>query len=242
MSDSGRLAREQEFHNEAFSKDKRSQTNKYYNSANKGKDYYHQVLWENIGKEKILLYGCGKGGPAMLLAKKGAVVSAIDISDWAIEESKRNAKKEQLAIDFQVMDAENLSYSDNLFDKICGSGILHHLNVEKAYNEIRRTLKRNGKAVFFEPLGHNFLINLYRNFTPSLRTEDEHPLLMKDIELAKKYFKQVEVSHFNLFATFGAFLPVLSSSLHKLDSFLFSKFSFLKRYSWIVVLEFSDPR
>lgn len=38
---------------------------------------------------------------------------------------------------------------------------------------------------FSEPLGHNPIINWYRNRTPEMRTEDEHPLLIKDIEFAK---------------------------------------------------------
>lgn len=42
--------------------------------------------------------------------------------------------------------------------------------------------------MFFEPLGHNLLINLYRRLTPELRTEDEHPLVACDLERLVNYF------------------------------------------------------
>jgi hypothetical protein len=38
-----------------------------------------------------------------------------------------------------------------------------------------------GWALFSEPLGHNPLVNWYRNRTPEQRTEDEHPLLLSSI-------------------------------------------------------------
>src|SRR3546814_19701179 len=43
-----------------------------------------------------------------------------------------------------------------------------------------RVLRPGGRAVFIEPLGLNPAIELYRRFTPSARTPDEHPLLRRD--------------------------------------------------------------
>ncbi len=86
------------------------------------------------------------------------------------------------------MDAENLKFNDHTFDLVYGSGILHHLSIEKAIVEIKRVLKKDGRAIFYEPLGHNIFINIFRLLTPSLRSEDEHPLLIKDLELIKRTF------------------------------------------------------
>jgi ubiquinone/menaquinone biosynthesis C-methylase UbiE len=64
------------------------------------------------------------------------------------------------------MNAEATTFPDNSFDLICGSSILHHLNLDKACAEIRRILRPDGGAVFIEPLGHNPLINMFRKLTP----------------------------------------------------------------------------
>ena len=86
------------------------------------------------------------------------------------------------------MDAEELKFNESSFDLICEIGILHYLKLEKAYSELQRVVKKDGVALFIEPLGHNPFIKLYRKLTPRLRTLDEHPLLSKDLILAKKYF------------------------------------------------------
>lgn len=242
MNTEERLEREKQFHNETFSSDSRKAAKKYYASANLSKEFYRELISKNVQGKKVLEYGCGPGSAAFDLAKMGAEVFAIDISDVAIKQTNEQAKREGLAIDCRVMDAENLDFEDQTFDLICGSGILHHLDLERAYKELHRTLKPNGKTVFFEPLGHNPIINLYRNFTPAMRTEDEHPLLMDDIKLAENYFNQVNSNHFNLLATAASFLPVLSGVLNRVDKFLFRTLPFLKKHSWITILEFSKPK
>lgn len=242
MSTEERLTREKEFHNETFSKNSRKAAKKYYKSASVSKEFYHSLISENVKNKKVLEYGCGPGSAAFDLARSGALVFAIDISDVAIQLAKDQAKEEDLEIDFQVMDAENLTFNDNSFDVICGSGILHHLDLTKAYSELNRVLSEDGKTVFFEPLGHNPIINLYRLLTPSMRTEDEHPLLMKDIIYAEEFFEGIQVHHFNLLATVASFIPSLSRVLNKTDGFIFQQFPFLRKYSWIAVLEFSKPK
>ena len=65
------------------------------------------------------------------------------------------------------------------FDIVYGTGILHHLEINKCLNEIHRILKPDGNLLFVEPLGTNPLINLYRKFTPNSRSKDEHPFTKK---------------------------------------------------------------
>lgn len=241
MNKEKRLQSEKEFHNETFAQNSRAAVKKYYKSANKSKTKYRELISEEIEGKYVLEYGCGPGSAAFDLAKLGAKVTAIDISDVAIEMAQKKAKAEDLKIEFHVMDAENLQFENDSFDLICGSGILHHLNLSDSYKEINRTLKPAGRAVFFEPLGHNPIINAYRMLTPKMRTDDEHPLLMKDLEYAKEFFSQVDAYHYNLTSIIGSFIPILTPVLNKTDAFLFKNFRFLRRYSWIVVLQFCNP-
>lgn len=150
--------------------------------------------------------------------------------------------------DFKVMNAESLDFPAAHFDRIIGSAIIHHLELNQAYQEIVRCLKPGGKAIFIEPLGHNPIINLYRYLTPKLRTQDEHPLMLADIQLAQKYFGQVKVRYYHMLSI-GAvifrktflFKPVLNV-LDGVDAALFAVFPFLKRYAWMSVIELSEPK
>ena len=45
--------------------------------------------------------------------------------------------------------------------------------------------------MFVEPLGHHPLITADRRRTPALRTIDEHPLLLGDLEQAREQFRAV---------------------------------------------------
>ena len=96
----------------------------------------------------------------------------------AIEQAIEHARAEGLEdrLTFRVMDAEQLEFADDSFNLVCGSGVLHHLDLNRAYAEVARVLEPTGIGVFEEPLGHNPAINAYRRRTPEMRTVDEHPL------------------------------------------------------------------
>lgn len=239
----GRLDREKEFHNEAFATGKRKSVKKYYSTTDISKRFYREQIHKDVDGRKVLEYGCGPGSQAFTLAEEGAEVYAIDISDVAIKQTQEEAKARNLEIHCSVMDAENLTFPDDSFDLVCGSGILHHLDLEKAYPELKRALKPGGRSIFFEPMGYNPLINLYRKMTPSIRTEDEHPLLMEDFELAENYFDNVQPHYFHLTSLFSSFIPgtglrkMASKPLHSIDRVLIERVPFFRKYSWIVVVE-----
>ena len=81
---------------------------------------------------------------------------------------------------------------------------MHHLDLEKAFSETCRVLRKDGVLIFREPLGTNPLFQLYRALTPSARTDDERPFTFKDLSLMRSSF------HFELVEWYG-FLSVLSA-------------------------------
>lgn len=86
------------------------------------------------------------------------------------------------------MDANKLEFDENKFDMIIGRNILHHLNFNQALDEIKRTLKPNGRMYFLEPLAVNPVGNVVRWATPHARTLDEKPLGYEEIaELNKRF-------------------------------------------------------
>jgi SAM-dependent methyltransferase len=240
--------RERAFHNQAFAQGTRESVGSYYNYIDNSTTCFRQILARHSAdSSRVLEYGCGQGSHAFYLAGRGAVVTGIDLSDVAIDQGRERARREGLDITFRVMDAERLDFQDDAFDLICGVAILHHLDLHKAFSEVARTLRPDGIAVFFEPLGHNPLINLYRRFTPRLRTIDEHPLLMEDLQRIDAYFNTVELCFFNLQALLA--LPfrrlrgfkTIFHTLDAADQMLFRMAPFTKRYAWQVIMSLSSP-
>jgi SAM-dependent methyltransferase len=248
-----KIAKEKKFHNVVFGGDNeaRLRANEKFYSITEGIILeYRRVLLSHCLKKDILEYGCGLSSYSFWLAHNGAKsAKGIDISEVAIEQATQRSKDEGLShkMEFIVMDAERLTFEDNKFDLICGNGIIHHLELNRAYAELARTVRADGHVVFTEPLGHNFLINLYRKLTPGIRTEDEHPLMMKDIRLAEKYFRSVETKYFYL-ATLAAspfrkhrFFRPLVKCLDAIDRVLFTILPFLKKQAWMAVIVLKDP-
>jgi SAM-dependent methyltransferase len=140
------------------------------------------------------------------------------------------------------MNAEELTFADDSFDFIFGTGILHHLDLNRAYQELSRVLRPNGVALFIEPLGHNPIINAYRNRTPDARTDDEHPLLRKDLHLAREYFSTAAIHSSGLLSL--AAVPFGNQATGRMardiltvaDKILL-KMPVLRWQAWIAVLE-----
>jgi ubiquinone/menaquinone biosynthesis C-methylase UbiE len=241
---SSRQQRERDFHNDTFARNTRAPAAKFYEIHRASRDAYARQIHERPDDTDVLEYGCGRGSAAFDLAAAGARVTGIDISDVAIDQATARAAELGVAdrSSFLVMDAERLACADASFDLVCGTSILHHLDLDHAYGEIARVLRPGGHGVFLEALGHNPLINLYRRRTPLLRTVDEHPLRVGDLELARRYFSGVSLQYFNLASLAAlplrrrAAFPAVADALERLDQLLFRRIPYLRRHAWMAVL------
>ena len=239
-----RVQKEAEYHDKRFEDEKgRAGVRKFYTITDSSKAFYKNFLRTHCNKKAVLEYGCGTGSNIGLLLDNGASVTGIDISRVAIEKATQQFIGVSSAkLSLQVMNAEELEFLNDSFDLICGTGILHHLNLANAFKELSRTLKPDGVAIFVEPLGHNPLINLYRKMTPDYRTEDEHPLIQRDFQILKSYFQKVELNYFHLCTIFAVpfrktkIFNLLSTALNKLDQFLFKTLPGISKYAWQVVI------
>jgi SAM-dependent methyltransferase len=213
---------------------------------------YHATRSSRPGQPaRILEYGSGVGSySALALAEAGYPSVGIDLSPASVRRSQERAAElhPDVPIEYRAMNAESLDFEDDTFDLVCGNGILHHLDLERAYSEVARVLKPDGVAVFSEPLGENPLINLYRRLTPGQRTEDEHPLTRADVELARRWFDDLHVRYFHLTAL--AATPLRKTSvfeptlrfLDRVDRTLFERVEGARRFAWVVVYRVSAPR
>ena len=199
----------------------------------------------------MLDYCCGDGGVSVFLAKHGADVVGIDISETSIENCRQAAIREGADgnVTFCVMDAENMvGFDDDFFDIIMCMGVLHHLDLSLAFPELARVLKPDGEILCGEPLAYNPLIQWYRKRTPHLRTEweAEHILTFRDLDLAQKFFGRVDVKFFHL-ATLAAvpfrnspWFDTLLGLLEALDEVIL-KWPIVQTQAWRMLFTLSRP-
>jgi SAM-dependent methyltransferase len=190
---------------------------------------------------RILDLGCGHGMASVVLARRGARVTACDLSAGYLAEVAARARANGVAIQRVQLDGDRLPFGDGSFDRIWGNAILHHLNVEKAGREIYRVLVPGGLAVLCEPWGENPLLNTARMLFPysgKHRTPDEQPLRRHDIRALEMNFPRVEQRGFQFLSmvrrTFPS--PFLVGWLDRCDARLLAWFPGLQQYCRYMLL------
>ncbi len=234
--------REKDFHNKLQSKTKGRFENIFYKAiSNCGEDFLI-FLKKNAQNSEILDYGCGIGSSVEKVIKYNPKkITGIDISEISIEKAKKKAKELNIDITYKVDNCEKTSLEQNSFDIVYGTGILHHLEIDKCLDEIYRVLKSKGDLLFIEPLGTNPIINLYRKLTPKSRSKDEHPLTKKDFEYMNKKFIDVKIKYYGFLTLifFPFYKSPKDSKFFKLlvvfDQFLF-KFRLFQLFAWSVLI------
>src|SRR6516162_6428857 len=96
-----------------------------------------------IGGSDVLDVCTGHGVLALAATERGAKVSAVDFSEAMVAAARRNAP----SVDCRQGDAQDLPYPDNTFDAVvCGYGILHVPEPDRALAEMRRVLRPGGRV------------------------------------------------------------------------------------------------
>lgn len=253
MSDDAIKAREREFHDhlrgdlQPTGDPKYTAYRKWYAAGSGGREWMMSWLRGHVPGKRVLDYACGSGGTGVEIARMGPMkVVGIDISPRSIAAAKLAAEHEGVNVEFIVMDAERTTFQDETFDIVVCSGVLHHMELGRAYPEIARVLKPNGHVIALEALGHNPLINWYRRRTPYLRSPDEHPLLVGDLALARQSFREVDVRYFSLLALLAApfwrtrLLGPLKTLLVAADRVLL-RVPFVQRQAWMAGMVMRAP-
>jgi ubiquinone/menaquinone biosynthesis C-methylase UbiE len=240
-----RVLREKEWHNQTFGTNIRSSMRKFYSiNINKNK-IFKELVYNELDRNNIMLldYGCGTGNSLIGICDKISSGIGIDISEARIEKAKSLAKDKGIKnLDFFVMDATNTVFPNETFDIICGSAILHHLDLESSLNELKRILKPTGKCFFQEPLNTNPFIFLYRKLTPFARTKDEQPLGRKDIKIIRTVFPNMEISYYSFCTLFAVLFRKskhfsnIVKILFFIDEIILNKRSLLKWLAWVCIL------
>jgi SAM-dependent methyltransferase len=147
--------------------------------------------------KRVLELGSGAGEGAVYFALQGAHVVATDISVGMLDVVERVAAIHGVTVERQACSAEDLSaLPDASVDLIYGANVLHHVDVTRCLDEVKRVLKYGGMACFWDPVAHNPVINVYRRMANKVRTEDEHPIRRGDMKLFAERFRSVQKRFF----------------------------------------------
>lgn len=94
---------------------------------------------------RVLDVACGTGNLALPAARRGAVVTGVDIAPNLIEQARENAKREGLNVQFDEGDVENLPYADASFDAVVTMfGAMFAPRPDITASEITRVVRPGG--------------------------------------------------------------------------------------------------
>ena len=101
-----------------------------------------------LNKKIVLDLGCGFGASSIILSKHVKKLYAIDLTNMAIKNAKKNLKINNINnVKAYQMDAENLKFKNNFFDFVFSWGVIHHsYKPEKILKNIKSKLKSNGSC------------------------------------------------------------------------------------------------
>ena len=138
--------------------------------------------------------GCGEGYNTRIAAKRGAIMSAIDISETFIKYAKETEESEPLGINYQISNAVDLPFPNDHFDFIIATmSLMDIADHKKSLAEVFRVLKPNG---FFQfSISHPVTTGKWeweRDETEKIRSSDGSLQPRKIGLIIKDYFKRVK--------------------------------------------------
>jgi len=151
----------------------------------------------DVRGKRLLDIGAGLGESSVFFALQGAQVTMADISPGMVQTGRELARRYGVEVEGIVTGAEDLAVAAESFDYVYIANTIHHVRDRDAlFQKIHRALKPGGFFFSYDPLAYNPAINVYRRIATEVRTEDEIPLKIADLRLARKYFPQVQHREF----------------------------------------------
>jgi ubiquinone/menaquinone biosynthesis C-methylase UbiE len=190
----------------------------------------------------VLELGCGAGDLSLELLRRGARLTALDVSPRMVELARARTGAD---VHFVVAAAERTGLPDASFDRVVGKWVLHHVDVTAAAVEIHRVLRPGGRAVFFENQDRNALLRVARRRLWGagrltwVGTQDETPLSRADFATLARTFGALELAYPS-FYFFEALSRALGHRVHGplqgLDALVWSRLPAVRPWSWHVLI------
>jgi SAM-dependent methyltransferase len=147
--------------------DRRFLDSAYYAGGADGTPFGRFLRRRDVSGKAVLEVGCGMGTHAAMIAQAGARLTAIDITERAVESTRRRFELFGLSGRIRRGDAEDLPFEDDTFDMVWSWGVIHHSrSTERCLREITRVLRPGGRVVFMVYYRPSFVYYLHCGFIP----------------------------------------------------------------------------
>jgi 2-polyprenyl-3-methyl-5-hydroxy-6-metoxy-1,4-benzoquinol methylase len=162
-------------------------------------EYAFHLLGDVRGKV-VLDLGCGSGESTVPLAKRGARVIGMDISPDLIELAKKRVQIAGVEAELTVRSAYETGLQDQSVDVIFCMSLVHHLEIPRVREEMRRILAGNGYVILKEPVRFSKGYAALRNLLPSHAdiSDAEHPLTREELQNLLQGFVVEGLRYFRL--------------------------------------------
>ena len=173
------------------------------------------LIKKNSKNRNIVDFGSGTGRLTIPLLKNGFTVTSVDISNKSLLNLHHNAAK----IKKQKRLKTRLTLPENS-NTICGTDILHHIDLKNYFPLFYQSLKKNGFIIFSEPnilnIGWSLFISLFLDW----RVE-------KGI---------LQINYFNLINKLkeAGFKDIKITGLFLFPPMLFNRISFLQKINLLI--------
>jgi 2-polyprenyl-3-methyl-5-hydroxy-6-metoxy-1,4-benzoquinol methylase len=179
-----------------------AQINRYLNPPSDtpyGLEYAFYLLGDIRGKI-VLDLGCGKGENLVPLALRGAEVRGLDLSPDLLAWAKKRISTARVKADLIAGSAYHTGLPDESVDVIFCIALIHHLEITRVRDEMRRILKKTGFIVLSEPIRFSRSYDRVRKLLQPRRniSEYEHPLTRSELEAMTSGFLMEQTRYFRL--------------------------------------------
>jgi ubiquinone/menaquinone biosynthesis C-methylase UbiE len=170
----------------------------------------YEWIFDHFPKQEnlnILELGCGTG--LFWLANRNNTVKSwsiilSDYSEGMLETTRNSLSRLSYNFKYEVVNAEDIKYSDNTFDIILANNMLYHIqDRDTAINNISRILKNTGVFIA-STMGrddlfdlHNYLYTFLENKNNKFKFREYSFSLDNGMEQLTKYFKNVALEKYD---------------------------------------------
>ncbi len=188
------------------------------------RSHRHLLPWiHSMEKGKTVLeIGCGVGLDSYEMAQHGLQVTAVDLTEVAIQTVQTRFQDNGLTGTFQTANAEDLPFPDNNFDYVYSFGVLHHAaDTEQCIKEVYRVTKPGGTSLIMLYNRHSLNEIVHRILRVPFEEKDEQcPVVrrytVKEIHTMFKQFSDVNVDVDYLYGEgYGVFFRLTPIWLYK---------------------------
>jgi SAM-dependent methyltransferase len=152
----------------------------------------HDDLVERLGVtpgERWLDVACGTGAVASRAARRGALVTGVDIAPTLVDTARRQAAEQGLELVFDVGDAEALPYPTASFDTVTSTfGVMFAPDHGAVARELARVVRPGGRvalAAWDPEHGVRDLFRMMRDFQPAPPEGAGNPFAWGDTDHVK---------------------------------------------------------